>query len=139
MMRESSQILEVSLVKRSSAKPKIVIIEDDSDLVGLLTLHLEEAGFSVRGANDGEAGLEKVRSFEPDIILLDLLMPRLNGWDVCRMLRKDPLLKGIPVIVMVSLLETGLLKDLQEFDIAHLLLKPFDVKSLVDLLKKTVN
>ena len=79
---------------------KILIIEDESDMIDLLRLILERSKFEVVGAVGGRKGLDLVRAERPDLILLDLMMPHLNGWEVYRQLKTDSELKGIPVIVI---------------------------------------
>jgi CheY-like chemotaxis protein len=122
--------------KESTAKRKVLIIEDDNDLVGVLRLRLEAAGFNVQAAQDGEAGLDKVRTFNPDVVLLDLVMPRLDGIEVGRRLRADPATRDLPVISMTALNEPGMEERLHEVGIDDIVRKPFDPQSLVELLNR---
>lgn len=82
------------------AKHKIVLIEDDESLSKYLREELEEGGFEVVQAFDGEEGLEKVRSDKPDLILLDVVMPKKTGFEVLEELKKSPLTREIPVILI---------------------------------------
>jgi len=80
---------------------KIVIIEDEPDIREVLAYNLGRDGFRVTASADGEEGLELVRRESPDLVLLDLMLPGLDGFEVCRQLKTDPVTRAIP-IVMVS-------------------------------------
>jgi two-component system, OmpR family, KDP operon response regulator KdpE len=79
---------------------KILIIEDDLDLIHLLTRKLEEDGYEVLAAQDGLDGLQLVRKHNPHLILLDLMMPRMDGWETCRSIRK---ITNAPVLMLTAL------------------------------------
>lgn len=84
------------------AKNKIVYIEDHADMIDLVKLILEPKGFEVIGAIGGREGIEAVRREMPDLVLLDLMMPDMDGWEVHRRMKADERLKGIPVIVVTA-------------------------------------
>ena len=84
------------------ATPRVLCIEDDAEMIELITLILEQHGFDVVGRTNGATGLEAARATKPDIILLDLMMPEMDGWDVYRHLRQDPALASIPVVVVTA-------------------------------------
>ncbi|MBI3288681.1 MAG: response regulator, partial [Elusimicrobia bacterium] len=79
---------------------KILIADDLPDLLQALKETLEREGFLVTAVPDGESALESIRSQAPDIAVLDMKMPRMSGFDVCRALREDPLLENLPVIIL---------------------------------------
>ena len=79
---------------------RILIVDDEQDLVDLLSLRLESAGYTVDVAYDGEEGLKMALASKPDLILLDVLMPKLDGYQVCRELRKNPATMKVPVIFL---------------------------------------
>jgi DNA-binding response OmpR family regulator len=83
-------------------KKKIVYIEDDPELVTLVAMILEQHGFEVFGATDGRQGLELVLDKKPDLVLLDLMIPELSGWDVYKQLEADKITRDIPVIVITA-------------------------------------
>ena len=112
----------------SQKKKKVLIVDDDTNICELLRLYLEKDGFDTVIANDGEAAIVKFNLEEPDIILLDIMLPKLDGWQVCRTIRKT---SAVPVIMITAKGETfdkilGL--DLGADDYVT---KPFDTKEVV--------
>lgn len=83
-------------------KARILSIEDDPDIIDLVRLILEQRGYEVVGMTSGEAGLVAARQLRPHLILLDLMMPDVDGWEVFRRLRQDPALASVPVVVVTS-------------------------------------
>lgn len=81
---------------------KIIYIEDDQDMIDLVSLILGRRGFTVEGANGGVKGLEMVLSEVPDLVLLDLMMPDLDGWDVYQQMKAQAKTRNIPVIVITA-------------------------------------
>ena len=85
-------------------KPKktILCIEDEAEMIDLIRLILTRRGFDVRGANGGKEGLEIIRRDHPDLVLLDLMMPDMDGWEVYQQMKADDSTKDIPVIVVTA-------------------------------------
>ncbi|MBI3074552.1 MAG: response regulator [Deltaproteobacteria bacterium] len=112
----------------------ILVIDDDETIRRMVTTTLERAGFSVAGVSDGVAGVEFVRERRPDLIIVDLLLPRLLGFDVCRNVRALTNGKALPIIVTstVSLAEEARREIREHFGIQHFLQKPFPFKDLLD-------
>ena len=81
---------------------KILIIEDEPDIVRMLEYNLKKEGFRVVSAPDGQDGLRQARKQCPDIILLDLMLPEIDGLEVCRALRQERDTSGIPVIMLTA-------------------------------------
>jgi DNA-binding response OmpR family regulator len=77
----------------------ILVADDEDSIVQLARLYLSREGFTVHTARDGQAALESARRLKPDLIVLDLMMPRLDGWEVCRRLRKD---SAVPIIMLTA-------------------------------------
>ena len=82
---------------------KILIVEDNTDLLELLCINCQDAGFSTATAVNGLEALEKAHSFAPDLIVLDLVLPELDGFAVCETLRKDPTTAAVPIIMLTGL------------------------------------
>ena len=114
------------------ANKKVLIVDDDTNICELLRLYLEKDGFDTVIANDGEAAIVKFNVEVPDIILLDIMLPKLDGWQVCRTIRKN---STVPIIMLTAKGETfdkilGL--DLGADDYVT---KPFDSKEVVARVK----
>ena len=88
-------------------RPKLILcIEDEQEMIDLMRLILSRRGFDVRGANSGEEGLSIIRKEHPDLILLDLMMPDMDGWDVYQKMKADEAIKNIPVVVVTARAQT---------------------------------
>ena len=116
------------------AGKKVLIIDDFEENAEILKEHLETTGLRVDLACDGETGLEKARALDPDLILLDVMLPRMDGWDVMERLRAGDFARRTPVIFMTaysSLDEEGDRKRARELGACAYLRKPFSLDELV--------
>ena len=86
---------------------KILIADDNVANIELLDAYLAEFDYEIETAGDGAETLEKVASFSPDLILLDIMMPKLSGFEVCEKLKNDPATRGIMILVVTALSELG--------------------------------
>ena len=114
------------------SKGKIMVADDDQNICELLRLYLEKEGYGVTLAHDGEAAVEQFFADTPDLVLLDLMMPKLDGWQVCREIRKK---SNTPIIMITAKGETfdkvlGL-----ELGADDYVVKPFDTKEIVARIK----
>ena len=110
------------------ASNKILIVDDDTNICELLRLYIEKEGFTAELAQDGENALKKFESFAPDLVLLDIMLPGLDGWQVCREIRKK---SACPIIMLTAKGEVfdkvlGL-----ELGADDYLVKPFETKEVV--------
>jgi len=80
----------------------ILVIEDEKDISDLITYHLRQSGFSVASALDGPSGLEAAKRKSPHLIILDLMLPGMDGKDICRALKSDPVTRSIPVLMLTA-------------------------------------
>ncbi|OGF97968.1 MAG: hypothetical protein A2Z06_03200 [Candidatus Glassbacteria bacterium RBG_16_58_8] len=115
---------------------RILIVDDEHDIVEMIRFALEADGHEVHEAKDGMDGLEKARALVPDIILLDVMMPKLDGYKVCRMLKFDSKYREIAIVLLTA--RTGF-KDVtigMEVGADRYLTKPFDVSEVVDLVNQ---
>jgi PAS domain S-box-containing protein len=128
---------DLEAVLRSASGPgtagTILVIDDDPGTHDLLRRALGRAGYRVEGAPDGESGLARVRTLRPDAIILDIRMPRLDGWSVLSTLRSDPDLGSIPVIVLSMLDDRNVGYALGAADY---LTKPVDARQLISSLSR---
>jgi DNA-binding response OmpR family regulator len=115
---------------------KILIVEDNPDQLELIRLVLEKAGYAIGTAANGTDALIKTHSILPDLIVMDLMLPGLNGFDVCETLRKNPATASVPIIMLTGLCsEFGRLAGL-ESGANEFLTKPFKVEDLVSKVDK---
>ncbi|HET9343221.1 MAG TPA: response regulator [Candidatus Eremiobacteraceae bacterium] len=84
------------------SRPRVVIADDDPDIRRLVEMTVTNAGCDVTVASDGEEALECVRESKPDLVILDVLMPRMDGWEVARALKSDPATAEVPVMFLTS-------------------------------------
>jgi DNA-binding response OmpR family regulator len=83
-------------------KPRILVVDDEPDALDLVTYNLGQAGFQTETAADGAEALRKARSSTPDLILLDLMLPEMDGLEVCKLLRRDAKTSAIPIIMLTA-------------------------------------
>lgn len=110
---------------------KILVIDDEEDLCVTIKARLESANMDVETALSGKEGIEKALSYQPEIILLDLMMPEMDGFEVCEQLKKDKDLMGIPVIVLTCLEDEESAKKAISKGANGYMVKPFDRDSLM--------
>lgn len=109
----------------------ILIVEDEKDIVDLVEYHLKQSGFSVISASDGSSTLEQARKRRPKLIILDLMLPALDGKDICRALKANPLTRGIPISMLTAKAEE--LDRIVGFELGaeDYVTKPFSPRELV--------
>ena len=114
-----------------SGKAKILCIDDDKLLLGLVRVTLEGAEFDALTAVDGPAGIELARKERPSLVLLDVMMPGMDGFEVCRRMRADPILKDTPIIIVTAMVDPKL--NVKGFQAGATLAiqKPYDSKKLI--------
>jgi len=113
------------------ASTKILIIDDEQDVIDLLALHLKKAGYALSTATEGAAGLRLAREESPALIILDLMLPKMPGLEICKVLKTDPATRAIPVLMLTAKAEeidriVGL-----EFGADDYVTKPFSPRELV--------
>ena len=120
----------------SQAK-RVVCIEDEPEMIDLVRLILGRKGFEVIGANGGVEGLEAVRREKPDLVLLDLMMPDMDGWEVYQQIKADETLRHIPVVVVTAKaqsIDKGLGLHIAKVD--DYITKPFGPQELLESVSK---
>ena len=115
---------------------KVLIVDDNPQILELLEAYLEPLQLRVRLAADGEAALSAVEREEPDLILLDIMMPRRSGFEVCRILKDDPRYRDIPIIMVTALNETADFERARECGGDDFLTKPVNK---IELLARVQN
>jgi len=109
---------------------KILIIEDHADMRELLTWQVELMGFAAYTAKQGSEGLQKAQSEHPDLILLDIMMPGMDGWQAARELKSDPATKHIPILAATALFRDNDLQTCMDSGCSGYIVKPFTFQEL---------
>jgi len=118
---------------------KILLIEDEKIMINLLEKKLTQEGYSVRVASNGEEGMEKMREEKPDLILLDIIMPKMGGFEVMEEMNKDPELKGIPRVIISNSGQPVELDKAKELGANDWLIKTeFDPQEVLDKVVKQI-
>jgi DNA-binding response OmpR family regulator len=117
---------------------KILIIDDETELVEMLRLRLESNGYKVISAFNGEEGLERVDKEKPDLILLDIMMPGIDGFGALARLKNNDATSSIPVIMLTARSETSSILEAQRSFADDYIVKPFDPQELLSLIKKHI-
>lgn len=120
----------------SQAK-RVVCIEDEPEMIDLVRLILGRKGFEVIGANGGVEGLETVRREKPDLVLLDLMMPDMDGWEVYQQIKADEALRHIPVVVVTAKAQSiDKVLGLHIAKVDDYITKPFGPQELLESVSK---
>ena len=118
------------------SKKRILVVDEEADLVFGLKIQLEKDNFHVLTAKDGQEGLNKVRQEKPDLLILDLMLPKLDGYKVCRMLKFDEKYKSIPIILLTARTQQEDQKVGYEVGADAYITKPFDAQELLKKIKE---
>ena len=111
---------------------KILIIDDEGELNEIIAMRLTKAGYQIDTAINGPLGIEKAKSFLPDVILLDINMPGMDGWQVCAKLKETPETKAIKIVILTATRDFTRAKNL---GVSRVVLKPFNYEEILDVIK----
>ena len=121
-------------------KRRVLYIEDEPEMIELIRLILARRGFEVTGAVGGQEGLDTVRRILPDLVLLDLMMPDIDGWDVYQQMKADPATQKIPVIVVTAKAQSiDKVLGLHIAKVDDYISKPFSPSELVESVEKVLS
>ncbi len=120
----------------SSSLGRVLVVDDDDVIRQLITVNLELEGFEVATAVDGQDCLDKVKDVEPDVITLDIMMPRLDGWEAAGRLRADPETAGIKVVLLSARAQEADLARGSRIGVDAYLTKPFDPDELIEVVRR---
>jgi DNA-binding response OmpR family regulator len=112
--------------------PKILVVDDEEHIVMILKDSLEFSGFQVVTALDGQEALDMVAKEKPELVVLDIGMPKLDGWEVCRRLKSSPETQSIPVIILTAYAQTSDQKKGAQLGADRFITKPCDLTYLVE-------
>ena len=115
---------------------KILLIEDEPDQIKMVKLRLEASGYKVLAAETAEVGLQVAEEERPDLILLDMLLPDMNGLEVAKRLKGEPKTKEIPILAVTAVGTVDIQEKCAQAGIVDFVRKPYDSKELLDKIKK---
>lgn len=113
---------------------RILLVDDEHDFLEMMLLRLQRAGYLVELATDGSSALNKIAQFNPHIVLLDMLMPGINGLEVCEQIRLDPHFQKIPIVIITAAHQKDIEHKAKAAGATRLLSKPFESEELLDLM-----
>jgi DNA-binding response OmpR family regulator len=119
-------------------KKKILVVDDSQDMRAILSMRLRINGYEVIMAQDGQEGLDRARADAPDLIILDLMLPKIDGYEVCRILKFDDKYKNIPVIILSALDQQEDREKAVGSGSDAYFIKPFDLELLLAKIKNLV-
>lgn len=119
-------------------KKMILVVEDEADMAEMLKFRLEANGYDAIFARDGEEALDKARNLKPDLIVLDLMLPKMDGYQVCSVLKSDSRYKDIPIIILTARAQKQDIKLGGDLGADAYVAKPFDPKALLSKIKEFI-
>ena len=119
-------------------KNKILVVDDEESVRQVISYTLEQAGYTVDTAANGDECLDKVYSFEPDLVLLDLMMPTVDGWEVLRLLRSNPETEAVPVVLLTAKGEIHDIMFALQQGAADYITKPFGKRELLERISRVM-
>jgi len=123
-------------IKVKSPQYDVLLIEDDLPTIRLVTSYFEGKGFNCKGVISGKKGLEELQNFVPKVILLDIILPDYNGYDLCKMIKSDVKFKGVPIYYLTAIPGSEVEKKMEETKADDFILKPFDLSDFEVILEK---
>lgn len=124
----------------SIRQKRVIYIEDDPEMIELIHLILQQHHFTVKGALSGDEGLAMIRRESPDLILLDLMMPNMDGWEVYQQLKTDSKTRNIPVIIITARAQPiDRVLGLHIVKVDDYISKPFKPQELLDSIERVLN
>ena len=116
----------------------MLVVDDDEVIRQLISVNLELEGFEVHTAVDGQDCLDTIKNVEPDVVTLDVMMPRLDGWETATRLREDPSLASVRVVLLSARAQEADLERGQRIGVDAYLTKPFDPDDLVATVRRLI-
>ena len=116
----------------------ILVVEDYPETLGLFKAVLEGEGYTVKAVETGEQTLEVLSVNSYDLVILDIMLPRIDGFEVCKRIKADPKTKNVPVVAVTAFDVPDILKRCNAVGVDEVVIKPFDPNNLVSVIKKYV-
>jgi DNA-binding response OmpR family regulator len=122
-----------------AGSPRILIVDDDPVIVRLLQINFRLEGYDVDTASRGDEALQKVRANRPDVVVLDVMMPGIDGWEVARQLKDNPSVRHIPVIFLSARAQDEDRQRGYALGVDEYVTKPFDPAHLVEIVRRSLS
>jgi len=119
-------------------KKRILVVDDEVDMVEGIKIMLEADNYEVIAAFDGQEGLQKAQEERPDLILLDVMMPKMDGFETLRRIRADSETQHIPVIMLTAKGDTDSMFKAHDLGSTDFFIKPFDAQELLDFIRRYI-
>lgn len=123
-------------MKPVNMKKKILVCDDDESICEIIKIMLEMNGFDVKLLSSGKAILKKIEQYLPDLILIDIWMPGIDGKEITRLIKKDQQTDNIPIVIISALHKSEISSIVKEIGAQGYLLKPFDMDDLISMVKR---
>jgi len=120
-------------------KNKILVVEDEESLLKLESILLSSKGYNVTGVMDGKAALKEVRLNRPDLVILDIMLPEMDGFEVCRQIKQNPETSNIPVVMLTAKKNSQDLARGQEVGSDAYITKPFKSSKVLDTIQELLS
>ncbi len=118
---------------------RILIVDDEPDVLSLAAFRLKKSGYEILTATDGQMGLDMITSEKPDLVLLDLRLPNMDGMDVCKHVKSDKELQHIPIILFTATEDVRVADVVKEVDANDYIVKPFEPDKLIEKIKSFID
>jgi CheY-like chemotaxis protein len=115
---------------------RILVVEDEESLLKLESILLSSKGYSVTGVMDGRSALEEVKANNPDLVILDIMLPEIDGFEVCRRIKEDPVSSHIPVLILTAKKNSQDLARGQQVGCDAYITKPFKSAKVLDMVQE---
>jgi len=119
-------------------RQRVLIVDDDRVILRLLQVNFRLEGFDVETASRGDEALEKAGTYRPDAVVLDVMMPGIDGWEVCRRLKEDPDMKDVPVVFLSARAQDEDRERGYALGVVDYVTKPFDPAHLVAIVRRSL-
>ena len=118
---------------------RILVVEDEESLLKLESILLSSKGYSVTGVMDGRSALEEVKANKPDLVILDIMLPEIDGFEVCRQIKEDPDIRHIPVLILTAKKNNQDMARGQQVGCDAYITKPFKSARVLDMVHELLN
>ena len=118
---------------------RILVVEDDEELSDVLDYNLTRMGYAVEQAWDGDRALERIRQSPPDLLLLDIMLPGKDGWELCRYVTSQPALKDIPIVIFTARGAREEFDEARRYNVAGFFTKPYMTADVIRHIEKILS